>query len=216
MTAVQALKHEWLSEVLQEEKVDEQTEALKKFLQFKKTSQLRMKFLEQFVGLLDNNEQSPAKLAFQLIDDDFSGQICRDELEDAVRKSKITENRRPSAIKNAFEAVDFDKSGKVSYTEFLAASLSPKALGNEKKLREVFNFMDITGQSSMSTENVAHHFSRQAKKVTQGEVADMFEQAGLNPCENITYEQFKEIMKPESEVEKEDSDESEEMKIDID
>ena len=116
---------------------------------------------------------------------------------------------------SAFEAVDFRKSGKLSYTEFLAASLSPRALSNDKKLREVFNFMDIKGESSLSTATVAHHFSRQAQEVTKAEVEDMFEEAGLNPHENITFEQFKDLMGVE-ETDTSSSEEEEEVKIEID
>ena len=87
--------------------------------------------------------------------------------------------------------VDYQGNNKINYTEFLSATIDPKELNNEQRIKGIFNLFDIDNTQSISVENLVQTFSKFGRVITVEEVNETLRAHDLNQEGTISFEEFK-------------------------
>lgn len=162
----QALAHPWFSEILKDgarpKPLNENV--LQSLDDYKGVSHLKKEALNVLVKMLPDDEIQHLRETFQALDQDKTGMITPDELEEAFRQVTGGEASPSSQqIKKIITQVDYKGNGKINYTDFLAATVSVKKVLTKQKLYALFKHFDTDDSEYITPANIREAFAVNGK-----------------------------------------------------
>ena len=123
-----------------------------------------------FVKTLDPVDLQENKEAFQLIDEDDSGEI---DAQECIKKFKsINQNKQifevsieEQEVENFIRKVDLDETGKISYSQFLSATLTDFHF-KEENIKALFDDLDNQHKGVLTKFSLFQTFTRATRKIT--------------------------------------------------
>lgn len=186
-TAVEALKHDWFKLL---KKTDSQkivtlniVEQLKRFV---KKSSLEKLCMEVVSHTLLSGQVDMLRKEFVKFDITETGEISYGDLHHTLKR---TGSFMEEDLQSLFSGVNFDKTETIRYHEFLAATMSSDSM-NEANLRVAFDRIS-SHNACITFEDIVELLGVDS---SEGEVADMLKEHGLNRQSQIFFTQFKSIM----------------------
>ena len=120
-----------------------------------------------------------AHTLFSMMDVDGSGRVELDEFEAVFEKIGIPQD----IAKSSFKLIDLDNSGCLRFSEFAAFFIETKAFDDDM-LREVFDVLDGDGKGFVTTADIDRMLDEEASE------------EGVD--EKITFEEFKRVMRADT------------------
>ena len=143
ITPSNALDHPWFKQAKEHTVADQSDyeDAIKRLRGFHGASKLKRAAINIMVKQMSEDKHEKMRKVFQSVDKDHSGGINKDELTKALEASKLDASKEK--VDSMVTSIDFSKDDIINYTEFLAATVDPKILQDETRIRGVFNLFDI-------------------------------------------------------------------------
>ena len=128
---------------------------------------------------IDLAQMTDAHTLFSMMDVDGSGRVELDEFEAVFEKIGIPQD----IAKSSFKLIDLDNSGCLRFSEFAAFFIETKAFDDDM-LREVFDVLDGDGKGFVTTADIDRMLDEEASE------------EGVD--EKITFEEFKRVMRADT------------------
>merc|ERR1712176_1595773 len=96
---------------------------------------------------------------FMQMDTDHSGTLTMTEIDDALGKINVGEDRK-SEMRELLTHIDLDGSGEVEYIEFIAATLTSDQYSREEYVRAAFDALDIDGDGKLTTVDLRNYLEK--------------------------------------------------------
>ena len=192
-----ALKHPFFNDDIDPHNIFQETidssEVLNSLTKFSKQS----KFYQAVLAFLSHNYADKThidklKKIFLSIDLNFDGKISKEELSYAYHVNKIALTKEQ--IENIIKAIDFDNNGYIEYEEFIRAAIPKEHLFTEANLKTAFDLFDLDGNGRISPYEVKEILGMDLY-MDDNVVNELLKEIIKSGNEEITFEQFKEIMK---------------------
>ena len=106
---------------------------------FKKPNIFQREILLLLGALLNSKELKEIRDTFAAIDEDSSGAISLQELQNAFRQAG--QQRAEEDIGEIISKVDFDQNGEINYSEFISGTLDRQLITRDN-LWKVFKYLD--------------------------------------------------------------------------
>lgn len=129
---------------------------------------------------------------FQEIDKDKGGTIQKQELKQALTKSK--HKLSDQEIQDMIESVDYNRNQEINYTEFLAATIDPNILKEESRLKGIFNLFDVDNSGEITIDNMVQTFSKFGRNISKEEINQVLEKHDKSHQGSINFEEFKQMI----------------------
>lgn len=144
------------------------------------------------IKMLKDDEIEELREQFRALDKDYTGTISAQELEEAIRS--IGKDITADEIKQIIEKVDYLQNGKINYSEFLAATISAKAVVTNEMLWALFKHFDTDNSGYITPENIVEAFGKSGREVSQSDIEHILEQHDIEKNGKINFEEFKIMM----------------------
>jgi Ca2+-binding EF-hand superfamily protein len=131
-------------------------------------------------------EHDEAQRMFNMVDTDFSGSICLDELRAYMRQENPSVS--DAQVRDFFEEMDVDGSGKISKKEFLERHHALK-LQREKDKR-LFAAIDADKTGSIQLAELRAFMRREDPALTDAQVQELFDRLDQNRDGSVTKKEF--------------------------
>lgn len=194
ITPQQALNHPWFDAAKEHIVVDPQAydNAIIRLKGFNGASKLKRAAINIMVKQMAEEKHDKMRKVFQSIDKDHSGAIDKQELTDALNAKKITMNSEE--IDRMMVSIDFSKDREINYTEFLAATVEPNILHDEKMVKGVFNLFDIDNDGQIEVKEMVQSFSKIGLNITGDEIREVMVLHDKDAGGSISLDEFKEML----------------------
>lgn len=129
------------------------------------------------------------KNLFEAIDDDNSGTITAQELNEALKKKGTM--LKAEDIEALMKLVDLNANGTIDYNEFLAATMSQAQIEKEEHLRAAFAHFDANGDGNISREELRQALAGESDmSLSEKEIEEMISEADHDGNGEIDYAEF--------------------------
>ena len=125
-----------------------------------------MEALNLLVKMVDETQISHLQQTFQEIDTDCTGMISFDELQSAFKSNNPTRVPTTKSLKAIMNNVDYHGNGKINYSEFLAATVSVRAVLTDEKLYALFKHFDTDNSEYIAPENIGEAFHQNGRELS--------------------------------------------------
>lgn len=142
ISALDAMNHSWFKNVHLLPNVDNkmQAEIMERLASFQGRSKLKRAAINMMVKEMSEDLFKDLRSVFNEIDKDKSGTIDKAELKEALEsKNPKISHLNPEQLKEILKQVDNKNNQVINYTEFIAATIDPKMLRDENRLKGLFN-----------------------------------------------------------------------------
>jgi Ca2+-binding EF-hand superfamily protein len=183
------LKHAWFN-ILKKGK-DEHTisvDVVEKLQVFGKRTNLAKFCMEVIVHTMQPEQIEDLRAEFIKLDTEGIGEITLKDVRIVLKKSM-----RENDIEKIFAGLDYNHSGTIDYHEFLAATVSRKAI-TEKNLKAAFERISNHNEY-FTTDDMENLLGVDA---APGQVATIFKEANLSADRLIHYRTFKNLLEIEA------------------
>lgn len=147
--------------------------------------------------LVKQQSESQHKVAnsvFKTIDRDKTGIIDKDELrialEEGAQSTGLTKQQSSLEISKIIKEVDYNNDNEINYTEFLAATINPNILSEEKTIEGLFNQFDLDNDGVINKEELVLVFSKFGQEITTEEINIIMKQHDYDNQNTISREEF--------------------------
>ncbi len=163
---------------------------------FQKNFRTFQKFQQAVITFITHNfakrdEIQNLRNIFRYLYKDSDGRIGVNELRDGLCEH-LGEMEFTEAQK-IVNRIDLDQNGYIEYEEFLHATLDQNTFLNESNLKQAFDLFDLDKGGSISADEVSNIISG-GKVISNDVVKDLLKEIGRNIEDEITYEDFKNLM----------------------
>jgi len=195
MTADQALKHQWFTEVRKRSKesgTGQLTEdsnvgqdTVDALVNFAEASQFRKACMSMMAWSLSNEERAMVRDAFLEFDVDRQGTIKLWELEKILRERfDINDDAKLQSI---FGALDTSQNEEIMYTEFLAAMVSTRIKMHDDLLETTFRRFDVNNNGLITASDLKEVLG---DSFDGAGIDDLIKEADRNNDGQICYDEF--------------------------
>jgi len=196
-SAKKSLQHPWFKSFSTEDTYIMDFTYSKSVLNNLRNFHAQQKFQQAVVTYITHNLVKKAEVhnlrnIYKMLDKDNDGRLSKSELKDAFREILGTV-LADIDIDNIFRSIDHDNNGYIEYEEFLRATLDRNLLLSESNLRHAFDIFDIDKNGSISVEETKNIIGG-GKNIPDNIITDLFAEIDKGTDEEITFEEFKEIM----------------------
>jgi calcium-dependent protein kinase len=196
-SAKQILKHPWLQSSANDEGYIIDLTYSKTVLNNLKSFNAEQKFQQAVVTYITHNLVKKAEVLnlrriYKMMDKDQDGRISKAELKNAFREIHGTV-LADIEVDNIFRSIDHDNNGYIEYEEFLRATVDRNLLLSEWNLRHAYDLFDLDKSGSISVEEVKIIIGG-GKNIPDNIITDLLAEIDKKNDEEITYQEFKEIM----------------------
>jgi len=195
-SAVKMLRHKWFEfqrtdtiDFLDKNYTIQVLSNLRNFRTFQKFQQAVITFITH--NFAKRDEIQNLRNIFRYLDKDSDGRIGVNELRDGLCEH-LGEMEFTEAQK-IVNRIDLDQNGYIEYEEFLHATLDQNTFLNESNLKQAFDLFDLDKGGSISADEVSNIISG-GKVISNDVVKDLLKEIGRNIEDEITYEDFKNLM----------------------
>ena len=132
---------------------------------------------------------------FKELDESGEGLLSKEELKKGYKKF-FTDNLTDSEFDEIMKTIDQDKSGQISIEEFLRATVDYENLISEKNLKYAFDYFDKDHSGFLSPDEIREILGlSEENEDTMKLVNDIIKEVDINGDGQISYEEFKTMMK---------------------
>lgn len=141
-----AIEHPWIKSAIAGEhhEVNDQAfdEVMDRLAGYHGKSKLKRAAINIMVKQMSEDQFADLREVFNKIDVDHSGIINKDELVQAMNQNHA-KSMTKQQIEELIHNVDYMGNDKINYTEFLSATIDPRILEDEERIKGVFNLFDV-------------------------------------------------------------------------
>lgn len=181
MSAVEAMKNEWLSPLNLDynnknlHQIYPNIQVLKNIISFKYNQKLIKLVIKSIINsFLTKTQLAVLKKEFNLLSISQSGYITEDELLKAYSKVGLLINKEE--LSKVFFFINSNNEGKLEYSDFLVGAINPEIYNNEKTLEKIFSKINWSGTGLLTACDLLKYFSLCGVSVS------------IDECENIINE----------------------------
>eukprot|EP00794_Sanderia_malayensis_P015187 gene15187-16753_t len=145
------------------------------------------------IASLSKREKTEFRKVFDLIDEDGSGKITKDEFSKLMKK--LNQETSADNMDKMFNAADKDGSGAIDFDEFLATFESNASPPSKSDLEESFKMIDKNGDGFLSREEIKAGLAAVGEPLSDESVDEMLAAADTNHDGKISYEEFTKMLK---------------------
>ena len=144
------------------------------------------------ITMLQDEEIEDLREEFRKIDQDYTGMISPNELEESIRAmgKDITANE----IKKIIGNVDYQENGKINYSEFLAATISARTVITTEMLWALFKHFDTDNSGFISPANIQESLEKSGKRISEAEINHILKEHDIEKNGKISFDEFKAMM----------------------
>lgn len=194
ITAAEALSSPWFCsqpKLIEYKITDEIIEAL---MNYKATSILKKEALSVLVKLINEDLIQDLREIFRSIDTDFTGMISSKELNEAAKAAGRRFSK--SELKEIIHNCNYNNDGKINYSDFLAATLSPKNLAsNNSLLWALFKHFDVDDSDEITRDNIIESIQKSGRSVTDDDIQTIFNEHDTQRDGKISFDEFRLMLK---------------------
>jgi len=200
ITAADALKHNWIIKYSTMKKIENNNFnkiSLKNCLQTFSSKQKLHQASVAFIVHQMSNTKMVQKLTeiFKELDESGEGLLSMEELKKGYKKF-FTDSLTDSEFDEIMKTIDQDKSGQISIEEFLRATVNYENLVTEKNLKYAFDYFDKDHSGFLSPDEIREVLGlNDENEETKKLVNDIIKDVDINGDGQISYEEFKTMMK---------------------
>jgi len=188
LTAVQALKHDWL-EKREHHNMRVDQDILQAMVNFGQASAFRRAAMGVMAWSLTNEERKMVRDAFLELDTSRSGTLTLAEFRNAlVERFQIDDE----TVMAAFKALDSSHTDEIHYSEFLAAMVSSRIAIHDDLLKGAFRRFDTDNSGYISVNNLRETLG---DSFEGAEVEELLKEADFNKDGKISYEEWMQYLK---------------------
>jgi len=150
MTAQEALKHEWLSQLCCAGRAADaglllpSDEVRQAFIDFAKASKFHRVCMQMMAWSLPLDERRKLRYTFVALDKTCTGALALHEVRDFLLSGSSLDDDDVATVLHALDEVDIDNDGDIHYSDFLAAMMCPRMkLPDDPVLHDAFRRFDI-------------------------------------------------------------------------
>ena len=188
-TADSILQHPWLKEhgVASDKPLD--NAILSRLHNFAGMNIFKKRAMAIIASRIPEQEIYGLKTMFEAIDEDGTGSITVEELQQALeKKGSMLPKEEVASLLNS---IDIERTGTIEYHEFLGATISRAQLEKEEHLREAFAHFDVTKTGTISREDLRNALSQEKGLDVADEMIErLIADADLDGNGEIDYEEF--------------------------
>lgn len=193
ISAEEALKHTWLSELKVEVDAATAGSALNNLKSFRSGQKLKAA-AAAYIGsqLISKSEKEKLGKIFKALDANGDGKLSKEEIHNGYEEH-FGKLLNEDEVDQLFFDVDTDKSGFIDYSEFIVATMSSKKNLSEEKLTAAFKLFDTDGNGTISKDELTHVLSTSGQ-ITPDLIEDILKQADENDDGEINFNEFCNLM----------------------
>lgn len=193
ISAEEALKHPWLSELKVEVDAATAGSALTNLKLFRSDQKLKAA-AAAYIGsqLISKSEKEKLGKIFKALDANGDGKLSKEEIHDGYEEH-FGKLLNEDEVDKLFLDVDTDKSGFIDYSEFIVATMSSKKNLSEEKLTAAFKLFDSDGNGTISKDELTQVLSTSGQ-ITQDTIEEILKQADENDDGEINFDEFCNLM----------------------
>ena len=198
ISALEALKHDWFAPLREEVRKKGEAllnvEMLQNMRNFGYNTLIQREMVSLMVQESDFSEPEIQKICdiFAFIDTDFSGTLCTKEIEAIYSKFGIA--LREGEIEDIIDSMYFKEKAVVTYLQFIAACLNKEFYQNKKRVRELFDYIDVDLSGEIEYKDIKDCFIRFGRLLDENKIRRMIEECDLNNDQKISFEEFYRII----------------------
>ena len=194
--AVEALRHPFFTESFDPNSAMTENKDLTVIKKFINPVKYQSKFHEAVVAFLCVNflppeEENTLKTVFRYMDKEGKSVITKDAMKQTLEE--INESISDKELQKIFDNIDENGSGVIEYQEFIRNVCDIKSLMNESNLKNVFH--SICGDKDIMTGEDIKKFVFHDVAVPQQTLKEYFDQIGMNITDNISFDEFSDMIK---------------------
>ena len=192
-----ALQHPFFVDDLDPNNIFQENLDSKEILKSLKKYSKHSKFYQAVLAFLSHNfaekeQLDRIKKIFLSIDLNFDGKISREELRHAYEEAGLPIEKEQ--LEKIIQSVDFDNNGFIEYEEFIRVTIPKEHLFTEANLKTAFDLFDLDGNGEISPNEVKEVLAN-GKTVDEGVISELLKEIQKTGDEEISFEQFKQIIR---------------------
>lgn len=180
MSPEQALSHKWIKSAPKEQV---SRTVMTRLALFKKPNIFQREVLLLLGALLNSKELKEIRDTFAAIDEDSSGAISLQELQNAFRQAG--QARAEEDIGEIISKVDFDQNGEINYSEFISGTLDRQLITRDN-LWKVFKYLDHSELDLLTYDSLRQQFQRRGEFV-EDKFDQMMAEIGIDKPTNTSF-----------------------------
>ena len=206
ISAEDALKHKFFNEIdpnniyLDNINSKEVLNSLKNFSNHSKFYQAVLAFLCH--NFASKSDIERLKKVFYKIDKNLDGKLSKEEISKAYKEEGISITK--NELENILKSIDFDNNGFIEFEEFIMTTIPKKDLFTETNLKTAFDMFDLDKNGSISL-NEVKEILRNGKDIEDEVLIELKEEINKNNDEELTFEEFKNLMYSYAGIDNEES-----------
>lgn len=193
-TASEALKNQWLKDVLFNNEKDNilDKDIMQNIVKFHSSLVLQKAVLSFLTNQIDDNRETNAvKEEFDKIDVNKDGVISKEEL--AYCLSSIYPREEVSKrVDEIFNEVDFNNDNTISFSEFVTVSMKKEKLLSKESLKKAFEVFDLDGNGFITRDELDETLPAQIKEDNSWD--EIIAQVDIDGDGRINFEEFAKMM----------------------
>ena len=196
LTALAALKHDWMSKEIDLSDEKPKPELLldveNNLVNYAESPFLKKVALNVVAKNSTSQEIFELRKVFDEFDKDNAGTITFEELKVALGKTGKYDEKE---IKTIFDQLDVNHNGVIMYTEFLAASLEAQGRIEERRVKEAFDVLDVDNTGFISAADLKQIVGANCSDKIIDEIV---RGADIDGDGQISYDEFKIIFEKQN------------------
>ena len=142
---------------------------------------------------LSDEKIAEFRCAFELFDKNHDELISYEELATVMRN--LGQNPSEEDLMGMIKEVDSNDNGSVDFNEFLSLMVNKmKDNDSEEEMQEAFRIFDKEGCGYITKKNLKEVMAHLGENLTNEEIDDIIREYCSDHSENLTYEDFKNMM----------------------
>jgi len=138
--------------------------------------------------LLDDSEIQDLQLAFEALDTDGNGKLNLQEIQQALKETKVSAN-----LQEVFEKVGFNGSSEIEYSTFIASMMDQKFYHKQEHLWRAFKAIDQDNNNCITVQQLSQalkHLDGSGAPVSSEEIQSIMQKSDTDGDGLISFEEF--------------------------
>jgi len=196
LTAERALEHSWIKLKAPKAFGLRCSSLVGRMQQFQAANKFKKVALQVIASQMDDSSSNSLREIFLALDQNGDGLITFSELKSGLEDAGMGDIT--PTMKELMSGIDVDETGTIDYTEFLSSALNPEHYKKDDILWSAFQRFDRDGNGKISKAELAAVLNRQTAAEGTDIVDTIFKDVDQNGDGEIDFEEFKTMMRNDS------------------